>query len=254
MNWKRWLPTALLMASVFAHAAEHSSAVKWPDGRKAAFYLSFDDGCPSQITNVFPRLEKHRVPGTFYVCPQWDIFRKHEGAWATNSEYVVLGNHTFTHGRYKTPAEFERDVAACNDAIRRVGADRRWPRTIAFGVPGAESVHQLCEITDEELAAVYARNHLVERLPWNGYPVTCRTIPEMEAYVDGVIASGGVGHLDFHGVGGDWLDPGLEYFDAVMRKLDACRGDLWLATFAEIHEYMKKREHMKRTEDEHNAD
>jgi hypothetical protein len=61
----------------------------------------------------------------------------------------------------------------------------------------------------------------------------------MEAYVDKVIESGGVGHMDFHGVGGDWLDPGLEYFEALMKKLDSRRDEIWFATHIQIHERLK---------------
>ena len=229
---------AAAMAVVCGCRTCGKSGAKWPDGKKAAFYISFDDGCPSQIKNVFPALERYRIPATFYVCPEWKLFREHEAEWATNSQYVVLGNHTYTHGKIPDAAAFEKEVAKCNDEIRRVGADRHWPRTVSFAVPGAESVKKICAITDEQIADIYRRHSLAERLPWNGFPVTCRTIPEMEAYVDSVIAGGGIGHIDFHGVGGDWLDPGIEYFDAVMRKLDSCRADLWFASHAEIVDYL----------------
>lgn len=212
----------------------------WPEGKKAAFYLSFDDACPSQITNVFPRLEKYRIPATFYVCPQWPLFKEHERDWTTTNRYVTLGNHTYTHGKIADAQAFEKELVDCNREILRVGADKRWPRTIAFGVPGAESVHQLCAITDAELAAVYERQHVVQRLPYNGYPTSCTTVAEMETYIDAIIAAGEVGHLDFHGVGGDWLDPGLDYFEAVLKKLDARRDDLWLAPFTEIHAWRQK--------------
>jgi hypothetical protein len=94
----------------------------WPDGKKAAFYLSFDDGCPTQTKNVFPLLEKYRIPGTFYVCPEWDLFKKYEAAWSNANEYVFLGNHTMTHG--KIP-----DKAAL-DSAERQGVDMRMYRVI----------------------------------------------------------------------------------------------------------------------------
>ena len=85
---------------------------------------------------------------------------------------------------------------------------------------------------------IYSENHVVERLPYFGYPVNCKTIPEMEAYIDKIATEGGVGHLDFHGVGGDWLDPGLEYFDAMLKKLDSHRDVIWFAPWPEIHKVM----------------
>ena len=63
----------------------------------------------------------------------------------------------------------------------------------------------------------------------------------MEEYVDVVLASGGVGHMDFHGVGGDWLDPGLEYFTALLEKLDSRREDIWFTTHIELVQWLENR-------------
>ncbi|MBR1920780.1 MAG: polysaccharide deacetylase family protein [Kiritimatiellae bacterium] len=242
---KKLLFTLAALAAATSFAAEDKAcespssvpAGTWPDGKKAAFYLSFDDGCPSQTTNVFPLLKEYRMPGTFYVCPSWSLFKAHEQAWSNANEYVTLGNHTFTHGGIPDKAALDKELAACNAEIARLRPQQKGP--ISFAVPSAESMHKVLEITDEELAAAYKKHNLVERYLWHGYPVQCKTIPEMEAYVDSVVDSGGVGHMDFHGVGGDWLDPGLDYFKAVLKKLDSRRDEIWFATHIEIVERLK---------------
>ena len=246
MSIKRTLTAcaaAMLAAQAFASATgEVESAVspgRWPGGKKAAFMLSFDDGCHTQVKNVFPLLEKYRIPGTFYVCPGWDSFKADEEAWANASEYVILGNHTYTHGKIPDKAALEKEFADCNAAIRRLRPNQKGP--ISFAIPGAESMHKVLEITDEELAEAYRRNDLVERFPWHGYPVQCKTEKEMEEYVDVVLASGGVGHMDFHGVGGDWLDPGLDYFTALLEKLDSRREDIWFTTHIELVQWLENR-------------
>lgn len=216
-----------------------STFTSFPDGKRCAFYLSFDDGCCSQITNVFPRLAKYRIHGTFYVCPGWPSFKQHEAEWSTTNEFVHIGNHTLDHGNISNAVSLAYQVAACNEAIHRLTPRLPWPRDIAWGIPGTETMQKLVPgITGEEITKLYTDNHLVERLPYNGYPVKYRTIPEMEAYIDSVVEKGGVGHLDFHGVGGDWLDPGLEYFDAMLRKLDSHRSEIWFAPWPEIHKWM----------------
>lgn len=214
----------------------------WPDGKSAAFTLSFDDGCESQVANVFPLLLQYRIHGTFYVCPSWPSFAKNEALWGTDNPYVTLGNHSFSHGKIADPAALEKELADCNAAIRRIEKGRPWPRLIAFGIPGTETVQGLCEITDAEANSIYARNNLVVRAPYYGYPVNCKDVRAMETYVDSVVAGGGFGHLDFHGVGGDWLDPGLPYFKSVMNKLNAVRESLWFAPYVEIHKYMRLRD------------
>ena len=226
------------MASHGDGAAESKAPCRWPDGKKAAFFLSFDDGCPTQVTNVFPLLTKYRIPGTFYVCPGWDLFKAREKEWAAADEFVTLGNHTYTHGKIPDRAALEKEFSQCNEVIARLRPKQKGP--ISFAIPAAESMHKVLEITDEELADAYRRNNLVERFPWHGYPVQCKTIPEMEAYVDSVIASGGFGHMDFHGVGGDWLDPGLDYFKALLKKLDEHRDDFWFTTHIELVQWLEK--------------
>ena len=242
---KRFALLLLLACLAQLAYASHSPSTStshfdsFPEGKRAAFYLSFDDGCVSQIKNVFPRLEKYRIHGTFYVCPEWKMFKDHEQEWATTNRYVHLGNHSYTHGAITNVAILAKELADCNREILRIGWDKTWPRDIAWGIPGTETIQKLVKgITDEEVKRIYSENHVVERLPYFGYPVNCKTIQEMEAYIDRIAAEGGVGHLDFHGVGGDWLDPGLEYFEAMLKRLDSHRDVIWFAPWPEIHKVM----------------
>lgn len=237
-----FLALAVTSACIAGKTPLSVKALRWPEGRCAAWSLSFDDGCASQLDNVLPLLESNRVHATFYVCTGWQSFKDREKDWARKSEFLTLGNHTFSHGVPKTPAELEKELARCNEDIRRISADRRWPRLVAFAVPGAETIHKLLKIGEKEYAAILARHNLVERAPYFGFPEVCRTEKGMTTYVDSVIAGGGAGHLDFHGVGGDWLDPGLSYFRALMAKLDKERGSLWFAPFIEVHKYMRLRD------------
>lgn len=235
------IPT-LVAASLVAGQRQATDLVAkdvvWPGGKTAAFYLSFDDGCASQPKNVFPLLAEYRVHGTFYVCPGWDSFQKNLAAWKTDNPYVHLGNHTYSHGDFSNLVSFVEQARLCNETIRGLTPDLPWPRTIAFGIPGTETMAKLLpgEKPDEIESALEA-NNLAVRLLYHGYPVDCKTIPEMEAYIDRVVAEGGIGHLDFHGVGGDWLDPGMEYFTAVMKKLDSVRDRLYFAPFEELNAY-----------------
>jgi len=47
----------------------------------------------------------------------------------------------------------------------------------------------------------------------------------------------GLGHLDFHGVGGNWHKVSPEYLEAVLKRLDALRDEMWLTTDAERQTY-----------------
>ena len=69
---------------------------RWPDGKRAAISLTFDDARHTQITNGIPLLDKHGVKATFYVS----LGRLEEQleAWkAAAANGHEIGNHTLTH-------------------------------------------------------------------------------------------------------------------------------------------------------------
>jgi peptidoglycan/xylan/chitin deacetylase (PgdA/CDA1 family) len=68
----------------------------WPEGKRGAISLTFDDGRASQIENGIPVLDRHRVKATFYINPgnitdRVDAWRK---VAAAGHE---IGNHSSEH-------------------------------------------------------------------------------------------------------------------------------------------------------------
>ena len=59
-----------LAASVATAAQPEVKVAKWKGDTKACFLLAFDDGCPSQLQNAMPVLNKYKIPGTFYLSPE----------------------------------------------------------------------------------------------------------------------------------------------------------------------------------------
>ena len=77
-------------------APTEARAFPWPEGRKAALSLTFDDARESQVDVGIPLLDAHGVRATFYVLP--DGARKRLAGWkaalATGHE---IGNHSSSH-------------------------------------------------------------------------------------------------------------------------------------------------------------
>jgi hypothetical protein len=68
----------------------------WPDGKRAAVSLTFDDARLTQPDTAFAILDRFGVKGTFYVSP--DGVRARLDAWkAAVSAGHEIGNHTLTH-------------------------------------------------------------------------------------------------------------------------------------------------------------
>jgi peptidoglycan/xylan/chitin deacetylase (PgdA/CDA1 family) len=218
-----------------------TQVLKWKDGKRAVFMIEFDDSAASQIRNVIPELQKRGIPGTFYINPGNGPYKSQQAAWehAATLPGIELANHTYTHIGGLTVEAFEEEVVKCNEVLNQLYPDRKTPRLISFGKPGVPK--EKWGITDEQIKAVLAKHHLIDRPPFTGPPFQYKTIPEMNQLVDTAIKTGEMKSLVFHGVGGDWLITPLDYFAAVLDKLDANRDQLWLTDPLSYHKYLTER-------------
>lgn len=69
---------------------------KWPEGRKMAFSLTFDDARHSQIDTGIPLLDKYGVKATFYVSPENMIKDSDKWRMAVLHGHDI-GNHSLLH-------------------------------------------------------------------------------------------------------------------------------------------------------------
>ncbi len=68
----------------------------WPDGKKMALSLTFDDARLSQIDTGIPLLDKYDIKATFYISPDNMLPRIAEWKKAVNSGHEI-GNHSVFH-------------------------------------------------------------------------------------------------------------------------------------------------------------
>lgn len=91
---------------------ESGSAQKrfpWPDGKRCAVCLTFDDARFSQIDHGIPLLNEFGVKATFYISPERFVERIDDWKQAVQDGHEI-GNHTMSHpctGNYA----FSRDNA-----------------------------------------------------------------------------------------------------------------------------------------------
>lgn len=68
----------------------------WPQGRRAALSLTWDDARASQLTTGLPILNAHQIRSTFYILP--DAVVPHLDEWRrVAGQGHEMGNHTVTH-------------------------------------------------------------------------------------------------------------------------------------------------------------
>jgi peptidoglycan/xylan/chitin deacetylase (PgdA/CDA1 family) len=78
------------------YGQETKASWSWPDGKKAALSLSFDDARQSQVKGVTALFNKYEVKATFYVVP--DAMKPQLDGWkeAVQNGHEI-GNHTQNH-------------------------------------------------------------------------------------------------------------------------------------------------------------
>jgi hypothetical protein len=231
----------LAATSLAAPVVDGTEVLKWKDGKKAAFYLAFDDACPTHLANVIPELNKRKFTGTFFVIAGGGLFEGRLAQWteAARSPYVVLANHTYTHKAFPTLAFFDEELTKATATINKAVPTLNPDRLIAYGKPGGVTWGE--GVTDDAMKPILLKHHLVNRQPFWGAGTHVKTNEQMTKWVDDQIARGEIGHLDFHGVGGDWLACSMDLFNAFMDKLDKSRDQLWVTDVVSAHQYDAER-------------
>jgi peptidoglycan/xylan/chitin deacetylase (PgdA/CDA1 family) len=113
--------SAALALLVCVAAAAQNARSPWPEGRRAAVSLTFDDARPSQIDTGLPLLEKLGVRATFFVSPK-NLEQRLEGWKRAAAQGHEIGNHSMTHpctGNYA----FSRSNALEDYDLERIAKD-----------------------------------------------------------------------------------------------------------------------------------
>jgi peptidoglycan/xylan/chitin deacetylase (PgdA/CDA1 family) len=260
------LPTmiAALAALLVPAPALAQDKVAWPEGRKAAIVLTYDDAAPTHLNNAVPQLDEAGLKGTFFLnarfgeadVPRW------RAAAANGHE---LGNHTLFHpcpkGSFEMEKQYESEgysskgmlaeIAAMNTLLAAIDGKAGRTMGVPCGMPLAGGKSYV-----EELRAAgtirYLRNNIGEGAviadprkldPMN---IPCRsfdsnaTAEDYIAFVKQVEASGGMAIIVFHGVGGDWLSVTNEAHRGLLKYLKDHQKDVWTAPFQTVMDHAMK--------------
>jgi peptidoglycan/xylan/chitin deacetylase (PgdA/CDA1 family) len=100
---------------------EAAAGFRWPEGKRAALSLTFDDARPSQVDNGLPLFDRCGVKATFYVSPD-NVKERLEGWRQAVKSGHEIGNHTMTHpctGNYA----FSKENALEDYTLDRIGRE-----------------------------------------------------------------------------------------------------------------------------------
>jgi len=213
---------------------------KWKDNKQSVFLIAFDDNCPSHLAYAIPTLVKYGFPGTFYINPSRPNFQAKRAVWLNEIPRlpgIVYGNHTYSHCGATNALQLDEELATWHATMTSCYANREKPFLLSFGKPGGVPWN----VTESEKEALLTKYDLIERPPFLGGGMAIKTIEQMNAHVDKGMAKGEMNHLDFHGVGGDWLKVDMDFFTALMEKLAAHRDRIWVTDHISYHQYLTER-------------
>lgn len=239
--------------------------IAWPDGKKAAVVLTYDDGLKSQLDIVIPQLEAKNFRGTFFLyaevvkdcdVPDWREAGKrgHE-----------LGNHSLFHPCLSETVDppssslcRSLECYSVKDILREIGMMNTFLYAIdgkkdhAYAYPCGQSV-----AGGEDYSAPLLKSGMIRYCRGGGgrqvitdaakldpahipaFPaLTGCKAEELIGYVQKAIDQQGLGIIVFHGVGGDYLTVDAAEHQKLVDFLAAHSNEIWVGTFTEVLDYV----------------
>jgi peptidoglycan/xylan/chitin deacetylase (PgdA/CDA1 family) len=244
-------------------ATLHSQSFQWPEGKRAAVSLSFDDGRVSQVDTGLALLKKANVKVTFYVTPG-AVEKRLDGWKQAVADGHEIGSHSLTHpctGNYTFSSqnaleEFDlpKMAAQLDEATDRIHkllgvkpATFAYPCGLKFVGRGREVKSYVPLIAErflvgrgylDEFANAPAVTDLAQAM---GTPLDDLEFPQMKTIVDSATKEGRwiifAGH-DFGERRRQTTD--TKALEMLIGYLKDPANGVWLGTVAEIGAYVKK--------------
>jgi peptidoglycan/xylan/chitin deacetylase (PgdA/CDA1 family) len=255
----KWIPLILLFFSLQAAAQRE---FKWPKGKKSAIILTYDDALVSQLDNAIPQLKTFELTGTFFLDGRLKPEdRKRWTAAAKNGN--ELANHSFYHpcpeASYKaayyaegyTVSSMVAEIGRMNQLLASLDGKRlrtyAYPcgRSLAGGEDYTESLINAGFIkyaragSDRKSTIItdFKKLDFFKVPSWGLAAKT--TAQELIGLVKDNEQANGMAVFMFHGIGGDYIDVSASAHEELLKYL-ASHQDIWVATFQEVLDYVKK--------------
>ncbi|HXB06122.1 MAG TPA: polysaccharide deacetylase family protein [Puia sp.] len=251
----------LLAAVLAACCRVAAQPLAWPDHKKAAIILTYDDALRSQLDTAVPQLRRAGLKATFFLTadidsatiPRWRKLAK---------EGYELGNHTLFHpcingednpvsSDQYTPYQMIREIEVMNHLLLAV--DGKNSRTYAYPctettVGGKDYADTLRRYALVKYARVGGDTGAVITDPVHLDPLRVPALgledhtpaEAIIGFVRTVQDSGGMGVIMFHGVGGDYITTDADVHQQLLDYLVANRSSIWVTTFQEAMDFVEK--------------
>ena len=234
----------------------------WPKGKIAAVVLTYDDALRSQLDVAIPQLDAARFKGTFFL--DGDITPADMLRWRKiQRNGHELGNHSLFHPCPRSMLPDRKNYFTDNYDADRILGEIAAMNNVLFGIDGANlrTYSVPCSqmlVGGADYTEALRRSGLVKyaRTGGEAYKSVISDFKKLDvfqvpswgpvdkpdgtaliAYVERVSKAKGLGVLQFHGTGGDYLEVTA---GAHQQLVDWLRQhpEVWVAPFQEVMDYV----------------
>lgn len=234
---------------------------EWPNGKKAAVCMTYDDGILSQLDKAIPDLNRAGFSGTFYLTGM-NMVPEFVDRWrAAAAQGHELGCHSLFHpcsGEFDwVPVEYQSEAYT----VRRILDEATVMNQFLYAVDGKSKRTYAYTCYETEVGGLNYVDRLDRSAVFKGArgglspePVIARDInlfdiPSMSitdevpleetfGYIESAMESRSVAVFCFHGVGGDYIVTSREYHQQIIDFLKENEDQIWVATMVEIASYL----------------
>ena len=231
----------------------------WPDGKKAAVCLTYDDGLDCHLDVAAPALERHGFRGTFYVTGNSVSLNSRTGDWRSMAARGhELGNHTLFHPCHGSTFDWVKpeydldsytlerlmsELFTANSLLKAV--DGREERSFAYTCTN-HTIKGLSFV--EEIRTLFPSARGGGEMPFSMDQVDTHYVPswgvvdptgqELIHYVEEALKRGTMAVIMFHSVGGGYLNVSSEAHEQLLEYLEEHGDILWVDTFQHVMKHV----------------
>lgn len=261
------LLTLVLLITGISYSQEIKNNFKWPQNKKAAVCLTFDDGQDSHLDKALPLLDSFQIKGTFYCPGNSTSLHNRTSAWRTMVETGhELGNHSLFHPcdgelhdwvkpeydlNSYTLDRIKSELYTANTLLKAVDGNTK--RTYAYTCSNykVEKDTSYVFVVQELFTAARSDGPIPKSMAevdvyfmpsWN---VNGEDGKALIAYVKEARKNGTIATFMFHSVGGGYLNVSIEALTELLTFLKQNEADYWVDTFQNVTEYISLNKHQE---------
>lgn len=250
----------MLVTVEFSYSQGLRKNFKWPENKKAAVCLTFDDGQDSHLDKAIPLLDALNIKATFYCPGNSESLHNRTSEWKKIVENGhELGNHSLFHpcdgklhdwvkpeydlNRY-TKEQIRMELYTANTLLKAI--DGKNNRTFAYPCSNYKVRGDTTYVDVVKALFSAARSDgpmpkSMENIDINYMPswdVDNNTGKELIAYVKEARENGTIATFMFHSVGGGYLNVSTEALQELLIYLKDNEQDYWVDNFYNITNYI----------------